>query len=143
MSEARPTFDSAKMQPSVSADDADLDKLSQRVIGAAIEVHRQAGPGFAESVYEEALVHEVELRNIPHSRQHRVNVIYKDRTVGEGVLDLLIEEKLVIELKSVETLTPLFTGQVVSYLRAMKLSRGLLINFNVELLKQGLKRASL
>lgn len=143
MSRVRPTFDPEKVREPGTALDAELDAVSQRVIGAAIEVHRQLGPGFAEALYEEALAFELELRDIAFSRQHKVTVEYKGRPVGEGILDFLVEDKLVVELKSVESLTPLFTGQVVSYLRATKLTRGLLINFNVELLKQGLKRVVL
>jgi GxxExxY protein len=113
------------------------------VIGAAIEVHRILGPGYLESVYEEALTIEFELHNIPLSRQHPVAVRYKTRVIGEGRLDFLVDNRLIVELKAVETLLPIHTAQVLSYLRATNQPLGLLINFNVRMLKQGIKRVIL
>src|SRR5262245_30369798 len=118
----------------------ELDQLASTVIGAAIEVHRVLGPGFLESVYEEALAVELKLRGIPFGRQVPVAVDYKGHRVGEGYLDLLIKEELVIELKAVEALAPVHTAQVISYLKTTGLLLGLLINFNVPVLKNGLKR---
>ena len=92
----------------------ELNRLTEAVIGAAIEVHRHLGPGYLESVYEEALGIELDLRGIPHQRQVPVSVDYKDRPVGEGRLDLLVGDRLVVELKAVEALAPIHHAQVIS-----------------------------
>ena len=113
--------------------DADVDELARRVIGAAIEVHRHLGPGFLESVYEEALCVELELREIPFERQRPIGVDYKGHSVGQGRLDLLVGDRLLIELKAVDRLAPIHNAQVMSYLKATKLHLGLLINFDVPL----------
>ncbi len=118
----------------------ELDFLAHEVIGAAIEVHRLIGPGYLESVYEEALSVELNLRNIPFSRQFVISVKYKDHAVGEGRLDFMVGGKLVVELKAVDTLAPIHTAQVLSYLKATGKRLGLLINFNTPILKSGLKR---
>jgi GxxExxY protein len=117
-----------------------MNQLTGAVIGAAIEVHRVLGPGFLELVYEEALVAELELRGICFSRQKVVAVNYKGRKVGEGRLDLLVGNTLIVELKAVANLTPLHEAQVLSYLKMTRYPLGLLINFNVPLLKDGIRR---
>jgi GxxExxY protein len=117
----------------------ELDFLAHEVIGAAIEVHRLLGPGFLESVYEEALSIEMNMREIPFTRQVVVGVNYKDNIVGKGKLDFLIGGQLVVELKAVEVLAPIHSAQVLSYLKTTRLHRGLLINFNTTVLKNGLK----
>jgi GxxExxY protein len=115
-------------------------ELTQAVIGAAIEVHQTLGPGFLESVYEEALCIELELRRIPFKRQVPIGVSYKGHIVGESRLDLLIQEQLIVELKAVESILPVNTAQVISYLKATQLTLALLINFNVTMLKNGVRR---
>ena len=110
------------------------------VIGAAIEVHRHLGPGFLESVYEEALSAEMRLRQIPFVRQAIIEVGYKGVAIGEGRLDFLVAGCLVVELKAVDQLAPIHTTQVVSYLRALQLHLGLLLNFNVSRMISGIKR---
>jgi GxxExxY protein len=110
------------------------------VVDAALEVHRSLGPGFAEAVYEQALVVELGLRGIPFQRQVQIALEYKHETVGQARLDLFVGECLVVELKACETLLPVHVAQVVSYLRATKQPLGILINFNVNLLKQGIRR---
>jgi len=120
--------------------DDQIDSLAHGVIGAALEVHRLLGPGFLESVYEEALCVELQLRSIPFARQPAVTLKDKGQTVGQGRLDLLIGETLVIELKAVDGLAPIHTAQLLSYLRATGHKLGLLINFNVPYLKHGIKR---
>ena len=117
-----------------------IKKLAYDVIGAAIEVHREIGPGFLESVYEEALCVELKLRDIRYSRQHVIGVAYKGQQVGENRLDILVEDCLIIELKAIEQFAPVHTAQVISYLKAIQLELGLLINFNVPVLKQGIRR---
>lgn len=111
--------------------------LSGRIIGAAIEVHKALGPGFLESIYEEALVIELKHRNINLQQQPKVNVMYRGHEVGQSRLDLLVEDKIIVELKAVETILPIHHAQVISYLKAKNLNLGLLINFNVELLMRG------
>lgn len=121
----------------------ELEGYAHGVIGAAIEVHRLLGPGFSEAVYEEALCVELVLRDIPFSRQPVVRVSYKGQAVGESRLDLLIADMLVVELKSVEALLPVHKAQLVAYLKITNNKLGLLINFNVPYLKEGLKRVIL
>jgi GxxExxY protein len=118
----------------------ELDRLAYAVNGAALEVHRRLGPGFLESVYEEALGVELELRGIPSQRQVPITVMYKGRPVGDSRLDLLIDGKLVVELKAVDSLLPIHHAQVISYLRATGLPLALLINFNGLMLKSGIRR---
>ena len=117
-----------------------LEQYAHDVIGAAIAVHRELGPGYLESVYEEALGIEFDHGGIPYKRQHPVSVTYRGHVVGENRLDFLVGDCLIVELKAVESLLPIHRAQVISYLKAMDLTLGLLINFNVEILKQGIKR---
>ena len=118
----------------------DLDRLANAVIGAAIEVHRHLGPGYAENVYADALEVELKLRRIPYSREHEVSVSYKSVAVGKGYIDFLICGVLIVELKVVEALNPVHSAQVISYLKATGLTLGLLLNFNHSQLKNGIKR---
>ena len=129
---------SAKVEPRF-----EIDEWARSVIGAAIEVHKHLGPGYLESVYEEALAFEFNLRSIPFERQKPVNVSYKGHSVGENRLDFLVGEYLIVELKAVEALGPIHQAQLISYLKAMNLQLGLLINFNVPILKDGIKRVVL
>jgi len=117
--------------------------LAYAVIGAALEVHRVLGPGYVESVYEKALKIELEMRSIPFSPQQVVTVEYKGQQIGEGRLDLLVDNSLVVELKAVEALLPVHSMQLHSYLKATGHKLGLLINFNVPLLRDGTKRVIL
>ena len=117
-----------------------LEALASQVIGAAIEVHKAIGPGYLESVYEEALCRELTLRQVSYSRQHEFVLSYKGFPVGQGRLDLLVADCLVVELKAIESFAAIHQAQVISYLRAMNLNLGLLINFNVPLLKNGIRR---
>ncbi|MBI3578442.1 MAG: GxxExxY protein [Ignavibacteriales bacterium] len=117
-----------------------LDQLAHEVIGAALEVHKRLGPGFLESVYEEALCIELNLRNIPFERQVPIDVEYKGRMMGQGRIDMLIDKLLIVELKAVEALAPVHTAQTISYLKATGKNLALLVNFNVSVLKDGIKR---
>lgn len=116
------------------------DPLTQKIIGCAIEVHRQLGPGLLEHLYEEALVAEFDIQGIPYKRQVKLPVLYKDKLIGEYRLDLLVEDTVIIEIKSVERHDPVFEAQLLTYLRLTKVHVGLLINFNSKLLKDGVKR---
>lgn len=119
---------------------ADLEGLVSTVIGAAIEVHRQLGPGFLESIYEQALCLELDERQIEFERQKEVIVPYKGKPLGGQRLDLLVESRLIVELKAVEAVLPVHHAQIISYLRAFRLPVGLLLNFNVKQMRSGIKR---
>jgi GxxExxY protein len=123
--------------------DKEIDQMAHEVIGAAIEVHRILGPGFLESVYEEALCVELKLRGIPFERQLAVGVQYKGEKVGDGRIDILVNDELIVELKTVDILAPIHVAQTLSYLKATGHSLALLINFNVSVLKDGIKRVIL
>jgi GxxExxY protein len=120
--------------------DEALERLIHAVIGAAIEVHRALGPGYLESVYEEALCIELTMRGLRFGRQVDVGVQYKGHSVGSGILDILVDDVLIVELKAAETLAPIHTAQLLSYLKATKHPVGLLVNFNVVVLREGIKR---
>lgn len=117
-----------------------LDDLAKRVIGAAIEVHRHLGAGFPEDVYELALAVEFELRGIPFRRQPAVQVSYKGHAVGSGRPDFIVGDALVVELKAVTAMTGVHQAQVISYLRALGSELGLLLNFRVFAMRDGIKR---
>jgi len=121
----------------------ELDDLARVVVDAALEVHRELGPGFVESVYEEALAVELKLREISFERQKAITVAYKGQRVGEGKIDMLIGGLLIVELKAVEKLLPVHKAQVISYLKARGSVLALLINFNERLLKDGIQRVVL
>ena len=123
--------------------DSATDTLARKVIGAAIEVHKALGPGYLESVYEEALCIELRLRHIDFKQQFDVKVSYKGHPVGAGRIDILVGACLIVELKAVEALMPIHKAQVISYLRATNCTLGLLINFNVPVLRNGIQRVVL
>ena len=120
--------------------DEDSERIAHEVIGALIEVHKVLGPGFPENVYANALRHELTLRSITFEYELTVPVMYRGRLVGEGRIDLLVASKVIVELKSVEKLLDVHRDQLVAYLAALKLRLGFLANFNVEMMKQGIKR---
>jgi GxxExxY protein len=117
-----------------------VDELARQVIGAAIEVHRILGPGFLESVCEEALAIEFDLRDIPYERQKPIVLQFKGRIVGDSRLDFLVGGELVVELKAVEAVHPIYPAKVIHYLKTCELELGLIINFHVVLLRDGIKR---
>lgn len=118
----------------------ELDELARRVIGAAIEVHRALGPGFSESVYEEALCIELTAQRISFVRQPIIRLEYRGLPVGEGRLDLLVGDRLIVELKAVDALISVQKAQALTYLRITRHPLALLINFNVPVLHKGVKR---
>ena len=118
----------------------ELNELCERVIGAAIAVHRELGPGFAEITYARAIRIELACADINFTAEHPVVLRYRDQVIGEGRVDLLIEEKLVVELKATDTAPREYRRQVVAYLKALNLPLGLLINFGEPVLKDGLAR---
>jgi GxxExxY protein len=119
------------------------DELTDRVIAAAIDVHRIVGPGMTEDMYENALAHEFDLRGILYQRQVPVAVEYKGKNIGQTRLDFLVERRLIVELKACEALNPVHRAQCICYLRATNLKVALLINFNVPVLRDGIKRIAL
>jgi GxxExxY protein len=120
-----------------------LDELAYVVFGAALEVHRLVGPGYLESVYQEALGVELAARRVPFERQVLIGIDYKGYRVGQTRLDFLVDQRVVVELKAVEALAKVHTAQVLSYLKATRCRLGLLINFNVPILRSGMKRVVL
>lgn len=119
----------------------DVDAISYDVVGAAIEVHKQIGPGLLERVYQDCLAYELSEKGYKVSSEVSLPVCYKEIRFDSAYrLDLLIEDKVILEIKSVERILPVHSAQLLSYLRLSNLSLGMLINFNVPQLKQGIKR---
>ena len=118
----------------------EINRLTERIIGCAIEVHRQLGPGLLEGTYEVALCIELTDAGLRHERQLAVPVVYKGREIGEYRLDLLVEDVVIVEIKSVERHDPVFEAQLLTYLRVTGKRVGLLINFNNRMLRTGIKR---
>jgi len=117
------------------------EELTGEIVGAAIEVHRALGPGLLESAYEECLCREFELRRVRFQRQIALPVSYRGLQLDCGYrMDLVVEEKVVLEIKAVESLAPIHEAQLMTYLKLSGLRAGLLMNFNVVLMKDGIKR---
>jgi GxxExxY protein len=120
--------------------DPDLNRITNAIIGAAIAVHKELGPGYDEQTYENSLAIEFGVRGIKFERQYVVTIFYRGQQVGERRLDFLVEGLVIVELKAVEQLIGLFTTQVISYLKASGKKLALLINFNVRKLTEGVRR---
>ena len=135
---AKPPREEALREP-----DERSEILASMVLDAALEVHRNLGPAFLESVYENALCHELSLRGVPFERQVAVPVLYKNLLVGEGRADLVVGERVVVELEALPALGPVHLAQVVSYLEATGLALGLLVNFGERHLRTGCRRVVL
>jgi len=119
----------------------EINQVTEAIIGSAIEVHRALGPGLLESAYEECLCREMDLRRIPFERQRPLPVEYKGLRLDCGYrLDLLVSDRVVVEIKAVESLLPVHEAQLLTYLKLGGWKVGLLINFNVPVLKQGIRR---
>ncbi len=118
-----------------------INKITEKIINAAIIVHKELGPGLLESAYEICLVHELASSNLKVERQRDLPICYREIKLDCGYrIDLLIEEKVIIELKAIERLEPIHEAQLLSYLKLSKCPVGLLINFNVKILKDGIRR---
>ncbi len=118
-----------------------INDLTYELNGAAMEVHRELGPGLLESSYEAAFCRELALRGIPFVRQQTIPVIYKGELIDCGFrLDVIVDNRVIVELKAVERILPIHEAQILTYLKLSKLSLGLLINFNVRVLKDGIRR---
>jgi GxxExxY protein len=119
----------------------ELERIAKQVVDAAYQVYRELGPGLLESVYETCLFHELTQRGLKARRQVAVPIRYRGITLESGLtLDLLVEEQIIIELKAVETLHPVFDAQLITYLRLSGKRLGFLINFNVPVFKEGIRR---
>lgn len=119
----------------------DINELTEKIIGCAIEVHRHLGPGLLESAYEECLAYELNVKGLNSTRQVSVPVVYKTNQLDCGYrIDILVENTVIIELKSIEALAPIHEAQILTYMKFANKEIGLLINFNVTLLKNGIKR---
>lgn len=125
----------------IETDALKLNRISEAIIGASIEVHRHLGPGLLESVYEECLCFELHERNLPFERQRCLPLLYKGLALGAGFrVDLVVSESVIVEIKTAEKLLPIHDAQLLTYLRLTGLTIGLLINFNVPALHLGIKR---
>ncbi|PXF59359.1 MAG: GxxExxY protein [Deltaproteobacteria bacterium] len=119
----------------------EFDKLSNRIIGCALEVHQYLGPGLLESTYEQCLAHELKLGGIPFKLQYSLPVEYKGIKLDCGYrIDLLVDDSIIVELKSVDKILPIHQAQLLTYMKLSGISIGLLLNFNVEYMKNGIKR---
>ena len=119
----------------------DINKLSSKVIGAAIEVHKHLGPGLLESAYEECLCHELELRDTSYERQKALPLIYKGKELDCGYrLDVVVDNQLIVEMKSIEKIEPIHRAQLLTYLKLSDIRLGLILNFNVTMMKDGIVR---
>ena len=124
-------------------DQKNKDPLTHKIIGAGIEVHRTLGPGLLEELYEDAFCIELEEQKLRFERQRKIDVLYKGRDIGDMYADIVVENAVVVELKSVQSLNHIHTAQLMTYMKLMNLKRGLLINFNVRFLKEGIRRVVL
>jgi len=119
----------------------EFDRLSNRVIGCAIEVHRHLGPGLLESAYEQCLSYELQQSGIPFQTQIALPIEYKQVKLDSAYrIDMLVDNQLIVELKTVETLLKVHNAQLLSYMKLAKIHVGILINFNVDILRKGIKR---
>ena len=131
-------------EPTEITEREETDSLTHNIIGAAIEVHRGLGPGLLESAYEVCLVYELRLRRLKAESQKPLPIFYKDVMLDCGYrLDLVVEDQVIIEIKSVNAIAPIHEAQLLSYLKLSDYKRGLLINFNVKMLKDGIRRMKL
>ena len=119
----------------------ELNQLTEKIIGAAIEVHRALGPGLLESAYEACMIHELKCRDLLVEHQKELPIRYKNLTVECGFrLDLWVEGKVIVEIKAIDRFHPIHEAQLITYLKLTGCKVGLLINFNVKVLKDGIKR---
>lgn len=116
------------------------DPLTRRIIACAIEVHKRLGPGLLEKLYKEAMAIELEFAGLKVEKNVQIPVEYRGRPIGDYFIDLLVEDKVILELKSVERHDPVFEAQILSYMKLTKKKVGLLINFNSKMVKDGIKR---
>ncbi len=121
----------------------DLNAVTDKIIKCAIEVHRNLGPGLLESIYEKAMCHELSVNRVDFCNQVVIPIVYKGVSLGEHRLDLIVDDKVIVEFKAVDRMDPVFKAQLLSYLKMTGKKLGLLINFNVPVLKDGIQRVIL
>ena len=121
----------------------ELNRLSEKIIGCAIEVHRELGPGLLESAYESALCIELGIAGVAVKRQVEIPLYYKGHLLSEFRIDLIVEDHVVLEVKAVDRFDPIHVAKLMTYLRITKLRLGLLLNFNTAMMRQGVKRVML
>ena len=127
--------------PGWPKDIMDINQLSSKIIGAAIEVHKTLGLGLLESAYEECMCHELGLRGLSFERQKPLSVVYKEKRLDCGyMLDIVVENAIILELKSCEKIEPIHKAQLLTYLKLSGLNLGLLLNFNVPVMRDGIVR---
>jgi len=114
--------------------------ITGQIIACAMEIHSFLGPGLLEKIYEEALAHELSLRNIRFERQKAITLIYKGKEIGDHRIDFVVEDQVILELKAVDKIVPVHEAQLLTYLKILDKRVGLLINFNVEKIAYGIKR---
>jgi GxxExxY protein len=117
-----------------------LNQITESIIGCAIEVHKVLGPGLLESSYERALCHEFDLHNIHFEKQVKIPILYKQISLGDYKIDMIVENEIIAELKAVDRFDKIFEAQLLAYLKITNKKLGLLINFNVHTLKDGIRR---
>ncbi len=117
--------------------------ITERIIGCAIEVHRYLGPGLLESIYESALCIELTANSLPFKRQNGIPLFYKGQLISEHRPDLVVDDKVIVEVKSVESLAPIHVAQMLTYLKVTSLRIGLILNFNSSTMKNGIRRVVL
>lgn len=121
-----------------------MDSLTEKIIGCAIEVHKTLGPGLLESTYQQCLAHELMLNDVPFKLEHALPVAYKGVNLDCGYrIDLLVDGRVIVELKAVDKISPIYEAQILTYMKLAQVSTGLLINFNVPRLVAGVKRFKL
>ena len=118
-------------------------EITEKIISCALEIHSSLGPGLLENLYEEAMEHELKSRGIKYQRQKELEITYKGNPIGSYRLDYLIEDRVIVELKCVKAIKGIHIAQLLTYLRTENIRVGLVINFNVERLKDGIKRVIL
>lgn len=118
----------------------DLNAVTEKIIGCAIEVHRNLGPGLLESVYEKAMCYEIGVQGIRFQNQVQVPIVHKGSNLGEHRIDMVLEDAVIVEFKAVDRMEPVFKAQILSYMRLTNMKLGLLINFNVPYLRDGIQR---
>jgi GxxExxY protein len=116
------------------------DPLTRKIIACAIEVHKRLGPGLLEKLYKEAMVIEMEVNDLKVEKNVKIPVAYKGKPIGDYFIDILVEDTVILELKSVERHDPVFEAQILSYMRLTGKKTGLLINFNSKMVKDGIQR---
>ena len=120
-----------------------MDEIATVAVDAAIEVHRTLGPGYGEAIYENAMAIELESRAVPFARQVPFEVAYKSKLVGQSIVDMIVDQLVIVELKSVSALLPVHLAQAISYLKATGLPLALLMNFDERYMKDGIRRVVL